>query len=210
MREAFLAALSQYGSPVLFGVVLIASIGVPLPVTLVLIVAGSLVAQGFMSIGPAIVLASAGSIIGDQIGYVIGRWGGNAVIRRLTRLLSDKHSLETIQEKTARWGGPGIFFTRWVLGVLGPWVNLACGAARYPWMRFLAWDVAGEVIGAVVYIWLGREFSDRVLAIDSLLGDFSWALLAFLAAIALGWKLLSYARRQRSKTEANAIASGIR
>jgi membrane-associated protein len=76
MREQILAALAQYGSPALFAVVTIASIGVPLPVSLLLIVTGSLVAQGVMPMWWAIALATAGSVIGDQIGYAIGRWGG--------------------------------------------------------------------------------------------------------------------------------------
>ncbi len=83
-----LAALSQYGSPALFVVTAVASVGVPLPVSLLLIVAGSLVAQGAMPVGWAIAMASAGAITGDQIGYAIGRFGGTALdyeIRRSAR-----------------------------------------------------------------------------------------------------------------------------
>ena len=68
MREQILAALSQYGSPALFVVVTIAAIGVPLPITLLLIVTGSLISQGVMNFWWAIGLATAGSVIGDQIG----------------------------------------------------------------------------------------------------------------------------------------------
>ena len=82
MRELILSALSQYGSPALFVVVTIASIGVPLPINLLLIVTGSMVAQRVMPMWSAIMLASSGSIIGDQIGYAIGRWGGTALVAR--------------------------------------------------------------------------------------------------------------------------------
>ena len=58
MREQILAALSQFGFPVLFAVVMIASIGVPLPVSVLLIVTGSLVAQGVMPMWLAIAVAS--------------------------------------------------------------------------------------------------------------------------------------------------------
>ncbi len=68
MREQILAALAQYGSPALFAVTAVASVGVPLPVTLLLIVAGSLVAQGVMPMGWAIALAGAGAVGRDQIG----------------------------------------------------------------------------------------------------------------------------------------------
>ena len=60
MREQILAALSQYGSPALFAVVTIAAVGVPLPITLLLIVTGSLISQGVMNFWVAIGLAGAG------------------------------------------------------------------------------------------------------------------------------------------------------
>ena len=50
MNDQLLAAVSQYGAPALFGVVAIAAIGVPLPITLLLIVAGSMISQGAMNL----------------------------------------------------------------------------------------------------------------------------------------------------------------
>ena len=191
MREQILAALSQYGSPALFAVVMIAAIGVPLPITLLLIVTGSLISQGVMNFWWAIGLAGAGSVIGDQIGYGIGRWGGNALVDRFTRLLGGPERLEKAQSTARRWGGPGIFFSRWLVTALGPWVNLASGLAGYPWMRFLIWDALGEFLGTLIYVGLGKVFSDRVLALDAMLSDLTWAIVALLAAVFLGWKVVS-------------------
>ena len=191
MREQILAALSQYGSPALFAVVTIAAVGVPLPITLLLIVTGSLISQGVMNFWLAIGLAGAGSVIGDQIGYGIGRWGGNALVDRFTRLLGGPERLEKAQSTARRWGGPGIFFSRWLVTALGPWVNLASGLAGYPWMRFLIWDALGEFLGTLIYVGLGKVFSDRVLALDAMLSDLTWAIVALLAAVFLGWKVVS-------------------
>jgi membrane-associated protein len=191
MREQILAALSQYGSPALFAVVTIAAVGVPLPITLLLIVTGSLISQGVMNFWLAIGLAGAGSVIGDQIGYGIGRWGGNELVHRFTRLLGGPERLEKAQSTARRWGGPGIFFSRWLVTPLGPWVNLASGLAGYPWMRFLVWDALGEFLGTLIYVGLGKVFSDRVLALDAMLSDLTWAIVALLAAVLLGWKLVS-------------------
>jgi membrane protein DedA with SNARE-associated domain len=146
MSDQLLAALSQYGPPALFAIVAIAAIGVPLPISLLLIVTGSLAAQGAMSLWLAIVLASAGSVAGDQIGYALGRWGGRALATRFSRLLGG--NLEKAEAKARAWGGPGIFFSRWLVSPLGPWINLASGMAGYPWVRFIAWDVPGEVMCA--------------------------------------------------------------
>ncbi|MGA2135340.1 MAG: DedA family protein [Bryobacteraceae bacterium] len=189
MSEQILAALAQFGSPVLFIAVLIAAVGVPLPVNLLLIVTGSLVAQGVMPLWLALTLSSAGSVIGDQIGYAIGRWGGAALVARFGSWFGGPDHLAKAEARARRWGGPGVFFTRWLVTPLGGVINLASGISEYPWRRFLCWDVPGQILCAVLYIELGRIFSDRVLALNDLLSSFTWGLLALVAAVWLGWKL---------------------
>jgi membrane protein DedA with SNARE-associated domain len=189
MREQILAALSQYGSLTLFAVVLVAAIGAPLPVTLLLIVTGSLVSQGVMNFWVAVGLASVGSVIGDQIGYAIGRWGGVELATWLTRRLGGEKRLEAAYERAQEWGGAGIFFSRWLVTALGPWVNLASGLTGYSWARFFIWDAFGECLGVVIYVSLGRIFSDRVIELDAMLGDLSWAILAMLASAFIIWRL---------------------
>jgi membrane protein DedA with SNARE-associated domain len=202
MNDQLLAAVSQYGAPALFGIVAIAAIGVPLPITLLLIVAGSMISQGAMNLWWAIALAGAGSVMGDLVGYAVGRWGGQALVKKLSGLLGKHTNLEAVEAKVKAWGGPGIFITRWLLTPLGPWVNLASGTASYPWHQFLFWDVLGEFTGAAVFISLGWFFSDRVLALDAVLGDLTWAIFALLAAMILGYQLLGYLRRARSQSRA--------
>jgi membrane protein DedA with SNARE-associated domain len=199
MREQILAALAQYGSPALFAVVMIASIGVPLPVTLLLIVTGSLVAQGVMPLWLAIMLACAGSVIGDQIGYAIGRWGGTRLVSRFGGMLGGPERMAKAEAHARRWGGPGVFFSRWLVTPLGSLINFTSGIAEYPWIRFLLWDVLGEALSAVLYIVLGRIFSDRVLELDAALGDFTWMIVALLATVALGWMLWRYLRSRESQ-----------
>jgi membrane protein DedA with SNARE-associated domain len=198
MGDQVLAALSQYGSPVLFAAVMVAAIGVPLPVTLLLVVTGSLISQGVMKFWWAIGVASAGSIVGDQIGYAIGRWGGTRLISKCIALLGGRERLAQAEAKARRWGGGGVFFSRWLVSPLGPWINFASGIAEYSWVRFVIWDVLGEVLGVVIFIALGRTFSDRILALDAVLGDFTWAFVALLAALVLGWKIWTATRNRRT------------
>jgi membrane protein DedA with SNARE-associated domain len=198
MNDQLLAAVSQYGAPALFGIVAIAAIGVPLPITLLLMVAGSMISQGAMNLWGAIAAAGAGSVLGDQAGYAIGRWGGPAVVTRLSNMFGKRADLKAMEAKAQAWGGSGIFVTRWLLSPLGPWINLASGTAGYPWHRFLFWDILGEVTGAAIYISLGRVFSDRVMALFAVLGDLTWAIAALLAAIILGYQLVAYLRRART------------
>jgi multisubunit Na+/H+ antiporter MnhF subunit len=57
--------------------------------------------------------------------------------------------------------------------------------------------VVGEFLFASIYILLGRAFSDRVLALDALAGDLTWALIALAITLVLGWILLAYLRSRR-------------
>src|SRR6187549_3189902 len=75
----------QYSLPTLFTVLFITAMGVPLPATFVLILAGSLVEQGELSMIAAFAVAFSATVMGDNIGYFIGRWGGVRLQRRLTR-----------------------------------------------------------------------------------------------------------------------------
>ncbi|MGA2118925.1 MAG: VTT domain-containing protein [Bryobacteraceae bacterium] len=197
MNDQLLALVSLYGAPALFGIVAIAAVGVPLPITLLLILAGSMISQNAMNLWWAIGAAAAGSILGDQAGYAIGRWGGAEAVEKLSRRFGGSARVRTMEAKAQAWGGPGIFVTRWLLTPLGPWINVASGTAGYPWHRFVFWDALGEITGAAVYISLGRYFSDRVMALSAVLGDLSWAAVTLIAALIFGYWLLSRLRQPR-------------
>ena len=194
MNDQVLAALGRYGLPALFIVVAIAAIGVPLPVTLLLIVTGSLAAQGTIDIWWAIAVATVAASAGDQIGYAIGRWGGKELVLRLAGALGKADGLKHLEGKATKLGGPGIFLSRWLVTPIGPWVNFASGIANYSWLRFSVWDLLGEALGAALYICLGLAFSDRVQAVADVLGNLTWAAVGVLIATLLGWKLFSRAR----------------
>jgi membrane protein DedA with SNARE-associated domain len=194
ITDQLLAALLVYGVPLLFAVVVIASVGVPFPVSLTLVAAGSFAKQGEMSLLPIIVAASLAAILGDQIGYGLSRWGGRRLIDRITRRLGGAGKIKKAEALSKKWGGPGIFFSRWLVTELGPWLNVTSGITGYPWRHFVFWDVLGEVLWVGLYVMLGYIFSDRVQYIADILGNLAWAILAFIVALILGWKLFRYFR----------------
>lgn len=198
--DQLLAALLVYGVPLLFAVIAIAAVGVPVPVSLTLVAAGSFAKQGEMRLLSVILAGSLAAILGDQIGYGISRWGGRRLIDRMTRRLGGAEKIEKAEALSKKWGGLGIFFTRWLITELGPWVNVTSGIARYSWRRFIFWDVLGEVLWVILYVMLGYIFSDRVQYIAEILGNLAWAILAFIVALILGWKLLRYVRPVRIAT----------
>ncbi|HKV41744.1 MAG TPA: DedA family protein [Blastocatellia bacterium] len=195
MTDQLLGLLALYGVPAFFGIILVSSVGVPFPITLLLVVAGSFVSQGEMKLWEVIVFGSAGAVLGDQIGYWIGRRGGRELVQRLTHRFGGASKIARAEALNRQWGGAAVFFSRCLATPLGPWVNLACGISEYSWLRFLLWDALGECIWVITYVTLGRVFSDRVQALAELLGNLGWAIVGLILCLGLGWSVLHYFRR---------------
>jgi membrane protein DedA with SNARE-associated domain len=205
LTDQLLAALSLYGLPVLFGVIAIAAAGVPMPVTLMLVAAGSFVELGEMKLWQVLVVASSAAVLGDQIGYALGRWGGHGVLERLRRRKNGEAKIAQAHAFAKRWGGAGIFFTRWLVTPLGPWLNLTSGITNYPWGAFLIWDVLGETLWVFIYVLLGKFFSGRVQALLDILGNLSWVIVGLIAAVILAWQLLRSLRSTETEGRVKAI-----
>src|SRR4051812_11175550 len=104
MNEQVLAFFSQYGAPALFGIVAISSAGVPLPVTLLLVITGSMTEQGTLRTGSAIAIATTASVAGDQLGFAIGRWGSKALAGGFKGLLGHAQQIRRLEKKAKQWG----------------------------------------------------------------------------------------------------------
>lgn len=206
VTDQLLAALSLYGLPMLFGVIVVAAAGIPLPISLMLVAAGSFVELGEMKLWQVIAVASAAAVLGDQIGYTLGRWGGRRVVARITRRKNAHARIAQAERFAKRWGGAGIFFSRWLVTPLGPWLNLTSGMAAYPWASFFFWDVSGEVLWVVLYVMLGKFFSGRVQALVEILGNLAWVIVGLIFAVILGWHLLRYVRPRRALRGANNVS----
>ena len=199
LSDYLLATLGVYGLPVLFGALLVGAAGVPLPASLLLVAAGSFVEQGELDLWPVLALSAAGAVVGDQIGYALGRWGGRRLARRLGRFVGGEEKIESAEAWLKRREGLGVFLSRWLLTPLGPVVNLTAGASGYSWPRFLVYDVLGEALWVALYVLLGKLFSDRVQEMSELLGDFTWAVLALVVAILLGVLLFKRLREPEAR-----------
>ncbi len=207
MTDQLFGLLSTYGLPALFIILAVSSAGVPFPITLLLIATGSFVAQGEMVLWQVLIICSAGAIVGDNIGYGLGRWGGRKLVHRVTERFGGADMIKRAEAFTKRWGGVGVFLSRWLITPLGPWLNLTSGIAGYSWPRFLFWDVLGEVLWVVIYVSLGNLFSDRVGALAELLGNLTWVIVGVVAALILGWKLLQYFRSGGEASEKTNVAA---
>ncbi|MEZ4865425.1 MAG: DedA family protein [Caldilineaceae bacterium] len=194
LQTQVLSALALYGVPAVFGILVCSSTGLPLPGSFLLIVAGSFVAQGEMDFWALIAAGIGGAVIGDHIGYGLGRVGGRGVLDWSARLLASEARTQQAENAMRRWGGVSVFLTRWLLSPVGPWINLISGITGYSLPHFSFWDVAGETVWVFLYVWLGMIFSYQLDTLNSMLGDLTWVALGIVVVIGLGWKLVQMYR----------------
>lgn len=195
LQTILLDAMATYGSFAIFGAILLASIGVPLPATFLLVAAGSFVTQGEMELWSVLLAGTLGAIIGDHIGYGIGRIGGRTFVHRVGQRFNAGGMLTQAEATMERWGGLGIFLSRWLLTAVGPYVNLTSGLMGYHLLRFSFWDIVGEILWVGLYIQIGRFFSDQLATISDALGDLTWVVLGVVAILFIGYKLIQSFRQ---------------
>jgi membrane protein DedA with SNARE-associated domain len=186
---------THHGLPLLFAVVLIESFGIPLPGEAALIAFGVLASQGHYSITWVIVLAAAGAILGDNLGYwLIGRWGGRALFDRWGWLRRYKKAvLPRAERLMERHGGKTVFFGRFitVLRYTAAWV---AGLGRMHWWSFLFWNAAGGICWAVA-VGLVAYYAGHAAA-DAIQRYGIYAAVAVVGAIVIGWLIVHFARRR--------------
>jgi len=142
----------QYGYIAVLAIVGLESIGIPLPGETTLIAAALYAgATHRLNIVGVIVAAAAGAIIGDNIGYGIGHWGGYRLLVRFGhRIRLDESRIKIARYLFLRYGGPVVFFGRFV-SILRTYAAFLAGTTRMPWRRFIVYNAAGGVLWSTLY-----------------------------------------------------------
>ncbi|HTZ85553.1 MAG TPA: DedA family protein [Solirubrobacteraceae bacterium] len=154
------------GYPLLFLLVMGESSGVPIPGETALITGAVLASRGKLQIEWVIVLAAAGAIVGDNIGYLIGRKGGRWILERPGRFHRQRLEVLRVGEPFFERHGPkAVFFGRFVLG-LRVWASWLAGATHMHWRSFVMWNALGGIcwatgIGLIAYF-LGHSASNAI------------------------------------------------
>ncbi len=160
--------VQDFGYPLLFLLVMSESGGVPIPGETSLIAAAVLASQGKLQIELVIPLAAAAAIVGDNIGYVIGRKGGRWLLERPGAFQRQRQQVLHVGEPFFEVHGPkAVFFGRFLLG-LRIWASWLAGATRMHWRSFVLWNALGGIcwasaIGLAAYF-LGHSAGSAIEA----------------------------------------------
>lgn len=184
-------------------VIALESLGIPLPGEIIL-VSSALLASQHGDIDPVVlgVCATAGAIVGDSIGYAIGRRGGRPLLAwlgaKFPRHFSEGH-IATAERSFEKWGMWAVFFGRFV-ALLRIFAGPLAGVLRMPYWKFLTANVLGGILWAggttaVVY-YVG-------VVAESWLKRFSW--LGLVAALLIGLTSMLVVRRKAKRAAPDPV-----
>jgi membrane-associated protein len=183
------------GYAAVFALIAIETMGIPVPGETALIGAALLAHDGQLDIVPLVALAAAAAIIGDNIGFAIGRHGGRRLLLGAGPLQHHRHRVIEFGEPFfERHGAKAVFLGRWISGlrIASAWL---AGINRMSWPTFLFWNALGGVAWAASIGFAVFALGDVAEKVISIAGP-SAAGLAVAAAIGfLVW------RRRRGRRE---------
>ena len=192
-----LGILQGMGYPGIAAIIGLESAGIPLPGETTLLAASYLAATGHLSLPLVIGSAALGAVVGDSLGYAIGRKGGRRFLERRGKWLGvTPEKLAKAEVYFTRHGAKTVFFGRFVafLRILaGP----LAGASKMPYRRFLAANVAGAATWATTMGTLAYFFGKPVAAILSSMGVWALAAIVIFLVAHFAFKRWQRAREAR-------------
>jgi membrane protein DedA with SNARE-associated domain len=196
----------SYGYLAVFIVVMLESAGIPMPGETILVSAAAF-AGSRHTLDPGYIIAAAagGAILGDNIGFWVGREFGTTLLTRWGYLVGlDERKRKLGQYLFDRHGGKIVFFGRFV-ALLRAFAAVLAGANRLPPMRFLFFNAAGGIVWATVFGTGGYILGE---SINRIAGPFGWA--ALIAAVVCAVVLWRYYKKHEERFLAEAEADAAR
>jgi len=147
--------IHHYGVAAVFLILTFESVGVPLPGESLLIAAAVLAGRGEISLPGLVFSAWAGSVIGDNIGYLIGRILGHSLVWRYGGKIGlTAERLNRIETVFARYGPVTVVFARF-FNVLRQLNGVFAGTVKMSWWRFLTFNTLGSALWVLAWIAAG-------------------------------------------------------
>jgi membrane protein DedA with SNARE-associated domain len=198
--------LRMLGYPAVSLFIMVESAGIPFPGETMLLFASFYAAIDHqLNIIIIIACATLGAILGDNFGYLTGRTGGRALVRRYGRFvfLKPQH-LEKAERFFAKHGDKTVFFGRFI-AILRAWAAFLAGVNHMHWRTFLIYNAAGGILWATIYGLLGYEaghlFHDNFDAVQRIARDIGWGGIIIIAAIIVVAFIIFRVRRAHEHTD---------
>jgi membrane protein DedA with SNARE-associated domain len=138
--------LHRYGYAAVFGALLLESFGLPLPGEAMLIAGAALAAEGELHLLPLLFCAWLAAVLGDNIGFAIGHFGGRRlIVRHGARIGITEPRLARVERFFRRYGGQVVLVARF-FALLRQLNGIVAGTVGMSWWRFLAYNAVGAAL----------------------------------------------------------------
>lgn len=202
---SFLDVAQTIGYPLVFALIAIETMGIPVPGETALVTASIVASRGRLDIEVVIALAAAAAILGDNVGFAIGRKLGRRLLTAPGPLLHHRQRVIAVGEPFFDRHGPkAVFLGRWVTGlrITAAWM---AGVTHMSWPTFLFWNALGGIawatsIGLLAYF-VGHS-AEKIIHLAGLGG----AGAVVLGGLVLWWVLRMRRRRAEELVRAQAEA----
>jgi membrane-associated protein len=201
----FLDVAEDVGLPVVFLLIAIETMGIPVPGETALVTAAIVASRGRLDIEVVIAVAAAAAILGDNVGFAIGRKLGRRLLTAPGPFLHHRRRVIAVGEPFFDRHGPkAVFLGRWVTGlrITAAWM---AGVTRMSWPVFLFWNALGGIAWAAsigLFAYFAGHTAEKLIHLAGLGG----AALVILAGVVLWFVLRARRRRAEALVEAEIEA----
>jgi membrane protein DedA with SNARE-associated domain len=192
----FEGALHDWGYLAVGGLLFLEDFGVPVPGETMLIAASLYAGTGRLNIIVVAVVAFAAAVLGDNLGYLIGRWGGRRFVERFGKyVLLTPSRLDRGQKWFDDHGGKIVVAARFVEG-LRQLNGIIAGTIEMHWAKFVACNALGAALWVAFWTSAGYYAGNNVTTIERYFTWFAVGAAVVVLAV-VGWRVRHH-RRSRT------------
>lgn len=173
MSDFFLTQIINFGTPLIGLILFFGALGLPIGASVIVIAAGAFSEQGILDWPNAAILGLIGAILGDTLSFGMGHYAKDSVQKRFGKSPAWRSARASFQQRA----GLAIFLTRWLITAVAIPTNLIAGGSGYKFSRFIAYDIAGEIIWITLYGGLGYLFGSQWELVNDFLSNFGGLIL---------------------------------
>jgi len=194
--------VAQYGYLAVTVGIMLEDFGLPVPGESLLITGAILASRGTLDIRLLLILAWAGAVIGDNIGFCIGHFGGHRLMVRYgSRVGITQERLDSVTRSFQRYGDWVIVFARFIV-ILRQLNGIVAGTLEMHWARFLVLNAIGSALWVGFWGTLAHWLGKRIFAMLATMAQYEPMVIALAiaaVALALGGHLLRRYLRTRGR-----------
>ncbi|WP_333777688.1 DedA family protein [Streptomyces sp. IBSBF 3136] len=190
--------LDHWGYWAVGGLIFVEDFGVPAPGETILIAAAVYAGAGHLSIIAVVAIGILAAVLGDNVGYLIGRTGGHALVQRYGKyVFLPPERYEKAEAFFTRHGGKVVTVARFIEGLRQ--VNgIIAGTAEMPWPRFVAFNTLGAALWVGLWAGVGYFAGNHITTIYTEVNRYSTYVLIALVVLVLALVARAVMRRRRT------------